>query len=101
MSVRERLSFLFPRVEAAIAELGSEFDSHAFIEKFAHMNEVEYVTLLAQNNRPGVFRMVHSEMAKFLSLKQEDLRIRKTEQPKDLTRNVFGTDSPAERWAKQ
>jgi hypothetical protein len=100
MSVRECLSSRFAQIEAAIAELGSTFDSHAFIEQYAHMNEMDYVAMLAANNRVGVFQMVHSEMAKFLSQNQEQLRIRKTDRKND-SKNIFGEASPAEVWIKE
>lgn len=73
------------------------FDSHEFIRYFAKKFEIKYVEFLSfYDNEP--FRNVHAQIGKFLSENQAILKI------KDggiiHSQNVFGIDTPNEKWIK-
>ena len=73
------------------------FDSHEFIRLFSKKFEIEYVEfLITYKNEP--FRNLHAQIGKFLSKHQDSLKIKDagiTQSP-----NIFGIDSPNEKWSK-
>lgn len=74
-----------------------KFDSHEFIRNFAKKFEIEYVEFLsAYRHEP--FRNVHAQIGKFLSEHQVLLQI----EDDGITQsaNIFGIESPNERWVK-
>lgn len=81
-----------------IQELNPVFNSHEFIEKFSKEFESDYIHFLSSYKSPGSFRTVHALIAKFLSEKSGELKIKKTKQVK--SRNVFGDYDEIQEWAK-
>ena len=68
-----------------------KFSSHVFIDKYIEKFESEYIDLLveekekqASKNPTDIFRKVHSQIAIFLSDKQDKLGIRHIDDVKDM-----------------
>jgi len=83
-----------------IDSLGTEFDSHDFIEQFSIEHEREYVELLCENKDSvnGIFRIVHAKIGRFLSDNVSVLKIQKD--GKASSRTVKGYKSANQRWKK-
>lgn len=90
----------FEKVKAAIDEVKKElkdgFSSHHFIEKYAWLNEEEYVEMLYQHKANKPFRTVHATMAGFLSEHADELGIQKTERKESI--NIFGHETEVQWW---
>lgn len=86
------------KVKAVISELGNEFSSHDFIEKYAWHHEEEYVEMLYPHKAKEPFRTVHAAMARFLAEHTEELGIRKTERKESM--NIFGHETEVQWWKK-
>lgn len=74
-----------------------EFDSHEFIRSFSHKFETDYVKYLYEQEVEP-FRIIHAQIARFLSENQESLKIRDAGKINSL--NIFGIVSPNEKWIK-
>lgn len=73
------------------------FDSHEFIKHFAKKYEIEYVEFLTTyKNEP--FRNLHAQIGSFLSKHQDFLKIK--DAGITQSQNIFGVDSPNEKWIK-
>lgn len=75
----------------------TEFDSHEFIRNFSHKFEKDYVNYLNEHEVEP-FRIVHSQIARFLSENQVLLKIK--DNGKTISSNIFGIDSKNEKWIK-
>ena len=80
-----------------VANLGNEFDSHKFIEKFISLHEKEYVDLLHKKEK-GIFRAAHSYIGKCLSNNSLKLKIEKTERV--VSENIKKYDCENQNWKK-
>lgn len=83
-----------------ITELDDSFDSHDFIENFAHRFEEDYIRFLYNETSPGAFRALHSKIAKFLSENRVELSIDSTHNGKERSSTIFGSDGEVEGWVK-
>ena len=80
-----------------------KFSSHVFIDKYIEKFESEYIDLLveekekqASKNPTDIFRKVHSQIAIFLSDKQDKLGIRHIDDVKDM--NIHYRETYCAEW---
>jgi len=85
-------------VRAVINRFELPFTSHQFIQKFAQHNERDYLGFLARYQRERGVRAVNSQIGRFLSIKCEDLGIRKDGKKNDP--NFFGNKTGNELWVR-
>lgn len=90
-------------INEVIDGLPATFMSHDFIQKFTQLYQHEYIMLLYLQStnspqNPTPFKEIHSQMARFLAVKQSSLGIE--QQGKDGSMNIFGVSSPNEKWKK-
>jgi hypothetical protein len=80
--------------------LGTEFDSHKFIEQFLAKQEKEYVELLSDNinSGNGIFRTVHAQIGRYLSDNASAFKIEKTERQQGT--NIKGDEVENQGWKK-
>lgn len=87
-------------IKAIIDNLGSNFDSHKFIQDFSHIFQSEYAQMLRKYpNSDEPFRLVNQQIARFLSENKKSLGIKKDVQGK--SENIFGIPSENMNWKKQ
>jgi hypothetical protein len=77
-------------IRKIIGQLDKTFDSHAFILRFAHKFQVEYVKLLSQYSKQP-FATIHSQIGHFLYINEANLGIRFTGW--GYSENIFGNSS--------
>ena len=76
------------------------FDSHCFIEQYAHDYEFEYLQdLLYYARAKKIFKTCHSQIALFLSAHQTEIGICKIKMSKK-SKSIFGNKVPNEVWRK-
>lgn len=85
--------------EEIISKLATDFDSHAFLKLFAKRFEVQYIKFLHEKGDKSPFQTVHSQIARFLSENQIDLKIIKIGKVK--SEDVFGDICDNEGWQKR
>jgi len=78
-------------------DLPNLFNSHDFIQKFAKLFERNYVEFLHRYEEEA-FRIVDSQIAKYLSEHEEYFRIAKTR--KVRSKNIFGENDEIQEWNK-
>lgn len=102
MTIADFLTEHMDDVKQIINTLPATFSSHEFIQRFAHRFESNYITFLWEYRRPegeyGTFKVVHSQIGRFLSNNEAELHIQKTNRV--YTQNVFGDDSDNQGWMK-
>lgn len=103
MSIKSYLENLLSStndIQDIIDGLDTTFNSHQFIEKFAHTHEEEYIDMLVQYKGKKAFKTVHSQIAKFLKAHsgKAPLNIRDTGTTINL--NVFGNVTEVHVWVK-
>lgn len=81
-----------------ITQLDNSFTSHQFIEKFAKRFEEYYIEFLHGYRTNESFRIVHSQIAKYLSEHQSEFNISKDS--KEVDQNVFGEFNENQKWEK-
>lgn len=83
--------------------LESNFDSHDFIKKYVEMFPKEYLDKLisALSNRQDIRGVtdVDAEIARFLSIHSDDLKIEK-ENDNCGSKNILGNITPCAQWHK-
>jgi hypothetical protein len=86
--------------ENIVKKMGTEFDSHKFIEQFLTDYEKEYVELLSDNinSRNGIFRTVHAGIGRYLSDNALALGIEKTERTQGT--NIKGHEVENQGWKR-
>lgn len=88
------------QAQRIINELGDEFDSHGFIEKYMSLFERDYVNNLVEKiESDHIFRTVNASIGRFLADNQKDLRIAKND--RETSKNVKGNDSENQGWVKR
>ncbi len=98
MSIATLLKTLTVEIKAIIADLPAEFSSHHFIERFAQKFKSEYIDMLSANKDKGDFRIVHGQIARYLSVNQAEFGIHKT--IKAQSENIFGDEDRIQWWKK-
>ncbi len=96
MSIDNIMKMKMSEIKIIISDLPERFSSHDFIEKFAKKFELEYIGMLAEYKDQGAFRIVHSQIAKFLSLNKKTFGIEKDE--RNSSENVFGDRDVIQWW---
>ena len=87
------------QAQRIISELGNEFDSNDFIEKYMSLFERDYVNALVEKIECNhIFRTVNASIGRFLTDNQKELRIAKNE--RKTSNNVKGNDSENQGWIK-
>ena len=81
-----------------IDKLDKTFNSHDFLEKFAEIFESEYIDFLNYYKGKGAFRVVHSQIGKYLRKHENDLKIKGI--GKTDSKNLFGNFDGIEKWGK-
>lgn len=76
-----------------------EFDSHQFIQKYAHYFEAEYIDWLYENKTRGGFREVHRQIGVFLNNYTTELGLEKLPETIKST-NPRGYESEVHQWRK-
>ena len=97
MSVNEFMHSNMPEIRRIINELPRPFDSHRFIQVFTQQFQLAYSEMLStypDSNEP--FKIVHQQIARFLSENQNTLGVAK--QGKDKSLNIFGAANENEVW---
>lgn len=85
--------------ETVIAQMGSEFDSHAFIKCFMNLYEKEYATQLGRHSETQApFRTLHAQIARYLALHAEELGIRPVSHVP--SENIKGNETYNQNWEK-
>jgi hypothetical protein len=98
MSVNDFMNSQMTAIQGIIKGMpDKQFDSHAFIRKFAERFQPEYVSLLTQYDTEP-FETVHQQIGRFLVTHQAQLGI--TAQGKVCSANIFGNCSENELWSK-
>lgn len=89
--------------QEVLNRLESNFDSHDFIKKYVEMFPKEYLEKLlpALSKRQDIMGVtdVDSEIARFLSVHSNDLKIEK-EDDKKGSENILGNITPCTKWHK-
>jgi hypothetical protein len=80
-----------------VEELGTNFSSHDFIEKFAFYHEEAYIGMLYACKGKHAFQTVHAQIGRFLSDNKIQLNIKKTERKEN--KNVFGNETEVQFWS--
>lgn len=99
MNISKFMDANFTEIERIISELGYTFNSHEFIERFAHQFESEYINFLSQFGCKGAFQNVHAQIGLYLSENSSRLNITKTRKVKN--KNVFGLTDEIQEWSKK
>ena len=77
-----------------------EFDTHTFIEKYAHDYEFEYLQdVFNCTKAKNIFRECHRKIGKFLKYNQTAIGISDLEK-KAKSKSIFGNKVPNEVWRK-
>ena len=72
-----------------IQQLGNEFDSHEFIEKYIWAFPADYGELLVKHNN---VRTAHAEIANYLRYHAEELNIERLP-GKSVDQDIFGNET--------
>lgn len=102
IEINDFLEKKLPAIKSIITkfELNKEFSSHDFIEKFTEEFESEYIDMLVKHQHTGeAFRIVHRQIARYLSVKAAVLHIEKTE--KKESENAKGNLSIVHWWIRK
>lgn len=91
------------RCKQVLDQLESNFDSHDFIKIYVEMFPKEYLDKLisALSNRQDIRGVtdVDAEIARFLSIHSDDLKIEKENDNRD-SKNILGNITPCAQWHK-
>ena len=98
MTIAEFMSVKITTVQKIIVDFKDPFTSHEFIEKFSKKFEPAYIDFLNQYGKKGSFKIVHGQIARFLSVNSPILGIKKL--GKFSSRTVFGDMDRIEKWEK-
>lgn len=98
MSIDNLMKMKMSGIKIIISDLPEKFSSHDFIEKFSKKYESEYIGMLAEYKDKNAFKIVHSQVAKFLSLNKKTFGIEKDE--RNSSENVFGDIDIIQWWKK-
>jgi lipoate-protein ligase A len=97
MSVNEFMQSNMPKIQRIINELPRPFDSHRFIQVFTQQFQSAYSEMLnTYSDSDEPFKIVHQQIARFLSENQNTLGVVK--QGKDKSLNIFGASNENEVW---
>ncbi len=96
-------SVLYDKYPEVISQMPPIFDSHQFILKLAHQNQVEYVIALyayrdsAHIDSPSPFQFVHQRLSTKLYDFPELVALIRTSKP---SKDIFGQNSGCDEWRK-
>ncbi|NDW11183.1 hypothetical protein [Dysgonomonas sp. 520] len=99
MNINNFMQSQISGINDIIRDLGANFSSHHFIEKFSQKYESHYIDMLVDYRDSGnAFMKVHGQIAKFLSENMHVLQITKDE--KKPSENIFGNEDIIQWWNK-
>lgn len=99
MKINDYLKTHIGDIHEIINDMNDEFSSHDFIEKFAQKHESNYIDMLKEYQKTqNAFQTIHSMIAKFLSINQSSLNIKKS--LRGTSENVFGNEDVIQWWEK-
>lgn len=85
--------------ESIVGHMGTEFDSHKFIEHFAKQHPHEYCAI-RERYTEDASRKANSLIARFLSANVKELQITKVEDKKSKSKNVHKNQTSCALWRK-